>query len=263
MDEHRFAFVGGLHRSGTTLVADLLSDHPQASGLEGTGVPADEGQHLQDVLPPAKAYGGAGKFAFDADARAAEDHPEAGRDAGKRMFDAWAPHWDLEAPVLVEKSPPNLLRFRFLQASFPDAHCVAVVRHPAAVVLATHKWSTVNTLERQVRHWVAAHEAFLQDQAHLDRGHVLRYEDLVAEPEAELADLHRFLDLEPLPPRREIDPSVNERYLDRWRDERDRLLRGRYIRWIERRHEEDVRRFGYSLEDLDRVEPWPGPSDGS
>ena len=62
--EHRFVFLAGLHRSGTTLLARLLAAHPDISGLSGTGVPADEGQHLQSVYPAAKVYGGPGRFGF-------------------------------------------------------------------------------------------------------------------------------------------------------------------------------------------------------
>ena len=62
--EHRFVFLAGLHRSGTTLLARLLAAHPEVSGFSGTGVPADEGQHLQTVYPAAKVYGGPGRFGF-------------------------------------------------------------------------------------------------------------------------------------------------------------------------------------------------------
>ena len=44
-------FVGGLHRSGTSLVHRCLALHPAVSGFSGTGVPEDEGQHLQTVYP--------------------------------------------------------------------------------------------------------------------------------------------------------------------------------------------------------------------
>ena len=60
--EHRFVFLAGLHRSGTTLLARLLAAHPEISGFSGTGEPADEGQHLQSVYPAARVYGGPGRF---------------------------------------------------------------------------------------------------------------------------------------------------------------------------------------------------------
>ena len=40
------------------------------------------------------------------------------------MLATWSPYFDLDKRILVEKSPPNLLRFRFLQAAFPDAATV-------------------------------------------------------------------------------------------------------------------------------------------
>ena len=71
---HRLLFVGGLHRSGTTLLADLIAAHPSTSGFANTGVPADEGQHLQDVYPAARAYGGPGRFGLAPDAHMTETH---------------------------------------------------------------------------------------------------------------------------------------------------------------------------------------------
>src|SRR4051812_31203825 len=54
----RLVFVGGLHRSGTSLVHRCLADHPRASGFRNTGVWEDEGQHLQTVYRPAGSHGG-------------------------------------------------------------------------------------------------------------------------------------------------------------------------------------------------------------
>jgi len=45
----RIVFVAGLHRSGTSLVHRCLAAHPDVSGFADTGVPEDEGQHLQTV----------------------------------------------------------------------------------------------------------------------------------------------------------------------------------------------------------------------
>ena len=51
----QLVFVGGLHRSGTSLVHRCLAEHPSASGFRNTGVWEDEGQHLQTVYLPAAA----------------------------------------------------------------------------------------------------------------------------------------------------------------------------------------------------------------
>jgi hypothetical protein len=61
----RLLFIGGLHRSGTSLIHRCISRHPQVAGFHDTGVLEDEGQYLQSVYPLGQAYGGPGRFALD------------------------------------------------------------------------------------------------------------------------------------------------------------------------------------------------------
>lgn len=261
MPDPDMVFVGGLHRSGTTLLARILEDHPDVTGLQDTGVPMDEGQHLQEVYPAARELGGAGHFGLRDGGHLTEDDAEEGM--RQRLEAAWEPYWGSDAPVRIEKSPPNLVRTRFLRALFPEARFVVLLRHPAAACLATHKWSTVNTLHHLLKHWFRCHDLFDGDRHHLERVHVVKYEDLVAAPDEEIADVHAFLDLDPAPVRREVRRDVNARYFGRWRARREGWLDGLYIGWLASRFEEQARRFGYSLEDLARCEPWPTEGPGA
>jgi hypothetical protein len=246
-DAHRLVFVAGLHRSGTTLLARLLGAHPAVSRFEGTGVPADEGQHLQSVYPPASTYGGPGRFGFAPESHLTETSPLATPENEARLLEEWSPHWDLACSVLVEKSPPNLLKTRFLQALFPEARFVVVLRHPIPVTLATARWRQTRRLHRLVEHWLACHELFETDRAELARVHVLRYEDLVGEPGATLDAVFRFLELEPVTPGEAIAGGSNEEYYERWRAlKRDPRMHA-YLTYTELRYERRVRRFGYSL----------------
>jgi hypothetical protein len=259
----RLVFVGGLHRSGTTPLARWLAQSPLISGLSGTGVPEDEGQHLQDVLPAAIQHGGPGRFAFARAMHETEISPRASRALAIQISRAWGPYWDLERPLLLEKSPPNLLRTRLLQALFPRAAFVIVVRHPVAVSLATEKW--IGAPQRWVaapsllRHWLRAHELFLADAARLERVLVVRYEQLAAEPARVLAHVGDFLGLPASPPRPpDARGGVDERYFQAWRSPWPplrRLLGASAALALERR----VARFGYSLRDP-RARPAPAPA---
>jgi hypothetical protein len=245
--EDRLVFVGGLHRSGTTPIAGWLADHPDVSGLRDTGVFADEGQHLQTIYPIASVLGGAGRFALSPDARQTEDSPLVTPEAPGTLLAAWTPYWDTSKAVLVEKSPPNLLRIRFLSALFPAARFIIVIRHPVAVAFATKKWTraTLNTL---LRHWVAAHEHVVDDARRVGGVALVRYEDVMARPDQELGKLFAFLALPPHSGRWPVRPELNEAYLRRW-----------YPRWqpwqrwladrLAARYDEAVMPFGYSLRD--------------
>jgi hypothetical protein len=245
---HRFVFVAGLHRSGTTLVARLLAAHPDVSGFSGTGAPADEGQHLQSVYPSDHEYGRPGRFGFAPEMHLTENAPLVSDESARSLFEEWSPHWDLSRPLLLEKSPPNLLKTRFLQALYPNASFVVVVRHPIPVSIPTAKWRGTRRYHRLIEHWLRCHALFEADRGHLQRVHVVRYEQLVADPADTLRGIFEFLDLEPIAPSEPVDATANEKYFRRWQDLKrtDPRMRA-YLDLVSLRYEHRVRRYGYSL----------------
>jgi hypothetical protein len=246
MQKHRFIFIGGLHRSGTSLLFQCLRDHPQISAFHDTGVPEDEGQHLQSVYWPASHWGGPGAFGFAREAHLTEASPLASEANRERLFAAWRPYWDLEKPVLLEKTPQNLLQTRFLQALFPESSFIVITRHPVAVTYATRNW-THSSLYALLAHWCHCHEVFEEDQPRLRRVLTLPYEDLAAAPEASLARVYDFLGLDPWPAGVRVRNDVNEKYFGKWRADRRRFGCQTYIEHLAGTFEPRVARFGYSL----------------
>lgn len=251
--DKRFAFLGGLHRSGTSLLFKILRDHPDISGFHDTGVTEDEGQLLQSVYPPARKYGGPGKFGFNAESFLDESSPLVNPGNAQALFDQWSRYWDINKPLLLEKSPPNLVRSRFLQALFPNSHFIMLLRHPVAVALATQKWSRT-PLPALIEHWALCHERFADDHRYLNRLLTLKYEELVASPDEWVKRIQVFLQVSPAQHNQQVEAEVNAKYFDRW----GKALKSRSDQKAQdflRRIEPRVNRFGYSLLSLDELAP--------
>lgn len=258
MRDHTFVFVAGLHRSGTSILFKTLRDHPEISGFEKTRVPEDEGQHLQSVFATAKKYGGAGRFGFDPASYLDETSPLATEENARKLFSEWSPHWDLTRTCLLEKSPPNLVRTRFFQALFPNSYFVVLTRHPAAMAFAEHKYKRDLSIRHLLEHWLVTHERFDADRPHLRRVRVVKYEDFVASPAEELAPIFSDLGVRQVPPSRKVLSTVNVKYLDQWRAFRRSLFTRGRARRLMREFGGRVRRFGYDLDEVEILSPYPG-----
>jgi hypothetical protein len=255
LGDKRFVFICGLHRSGTSVLFRALRGHPQVSGFEGTGSIEEEGQFLQSIYPPGHRYGGVGVFGLNPGSHLDERSPLASPANARRLYAEWARYWDTDRPVLLEKSPPNLVRTRFLQSLFPNASFVVPIRHPVAVSLSSKAGRPRLPLATLIEHWLVCHERFLADVGHLRRVYTFRYEDWSAAPQRILDELWDFLGLERAP-LAEAVRSRNEPSLRRWREMRARRGARLYRRWIVRAFEARVARWGYSLAEPERLSPW-------
>ena len=187
----------------------------------------------------------------------------------QKLFQEWSRFWDLERPYLMEKSPPNLIRTRFLQAMFPNSYFIVILRHPIAVSCATAKWSDTRP-HSLLQHWLVAHDIFASDIPDLRRVHVVRYEDLVADPDRVLGDAFGFLGLDDVAAGREVAKGVNvdnfyadrtvrtgsnDKYFDDSNARRRTIMRSAYMDLVERHFERRVRRYGYRLRQPQRIDP--------
>jgi hypothetical protein len=245
---YKFVFICGLHRSGTSPLFRILREHQEISGFSDTGAPEDEGQHLQTVFPAGNIYGGPGRFGFAPEAHLTEQSELATVENQRRLFEEWSRYWDLSKPWLLEKSPPNFIRTRFLQAVFPNSYFIAITRHPVAVSLATSKWAD-SSRELLLKHWLQCHRLFRQDSPYLRRLLEIRYEDLIQATEPTMLQVYRFLGLTPqfvLP----LDPAGNDRYFNVWRKLSDETETSAELRRLTQRYEREVQIYGYSLKSV-------------
>lgn len=247
MRQHEFIFVSGLHRSGTSLLHEILRAHPDISGFENS--PADyedEGQFLQSIYPIGAVFGGPGKFAFDPGSYMTEHHELATTANAETIFREWSTYWDLNRRYLIEKSPPNIVRTRFLQALFPKSRFITVLRHPVPVSYATIKWSK-SSIPQLIDHWLVAHERYLADMSKLGNVLTLRYEQFVLYPQAVLDEIYTFLDLDKIPLQQQVSREINAKYFRQWSKDRRRLFKP-VMRQITPEIEQRVVNLGYSLE---------------
>jgi len=247
MDRNKFIFLAGLHRSGTSLLHEMIRTHPDISGFVGTVAPEDEGQHLQSVYEPASSFGGPGNFVFNPGSHMDESHPLATEENAKIIFKQWSQHLDLSNRYLVEKSPPNIVRTRFLQKLFPGSKFILILRHPLAVSYATRKWSQTS-VHSLLEHYLLAHEIAARDFQALGFAYVLRYEDLVAEPQEVMNDIFAYLGLGHIKIGHDVKRGVNGRYFEMWESDlqsSSREKRNEFVQEFEAR----TNRFGYSIAD--------------
>lgn len=250
MIDKKLVFISGLHRSGTSILHKVISHSDDVSGFYNTGVTKNEGQHLQTVYEPAQNFGGPGKFAFTPLARLDENSSLVNPENRHKLIKEWGQYWNNEKRILIEKSPPNLIRQRFLQALFPEAYFITIIRHPIPVSLATKKWS--NTSENSlIRHWIEAHRIFQADKTAIKNELFFSYESMVRFPYETIKVIEKFLDIR-INYKAEFTDK-NTSYFKIWQQRGWKEFFNRMNRYnITKKYEKKVNEFGYSLVDFEQ-----------
>lgn len=239
--DHKYLFIVGLHRSGTTLLSRMLANSPKVAGFHRTGVPMDEGQFLQSVYPIDSKYGGPGKFAFRQKSHLTEQSEKLNSRNKRILQYQWGLYWDQERPILLEKTPSHINKTRFLQEVFTNSYFILLKRHPIPVTLATKKWSG-GSYSRLIKHWLVAHEVYEQDAKFLERSLVINFENLILNPFHILKSIETFIgeSLQIKPLNNLIDS--NAIYFEKWQS-----LHKKELHKLVLSFEEDVNLHGYTM----------------
>lgn len=179
-------FVLGVNNSGTTALSQILAWQPEIRSLPR------EGQYLTRALPAPLRLGVPRLWTkrLEAFRWTEDDDPEPARRA---RYD-WAYYAEPGPGILLEKSPPNSVRSRWLQANFRPCRFVVLVRSPYAVCEGVRR-RVGCTIEEAAEHWARGNGVLLEDVGSLDSCLWLTYEDLAERPDEQLERLERFLEL--------------------------------------------------------------------
>lgn len=245
-------FISGLHRSGTSFLAKLLNKNEDVSSFQNTGFPEDEGQFLQSLMPISDKFIAPGKFAFNKEAHFTTKSKLLQNK--QVLINDWLGKWDLAKPILLEKSPTNLIRTRFLQEVFPNSKFITIIRHPIANSYAVKKWTNDFFLEKLIKHWITAHVIYYEDRKYLKNELFISYEDFIHSIDKTLSKISNFLDIEVKNDNQ--FKNKNEFYFDLWRLKGYSGLKyfGKFLekKYLIEKYETKINKFDYSLIDLDK-----------
>jgi hypothetical protein len=189
-----WVFLVGCYNSGTTLLAELLGQHPSISAL------STEGHFITDQF--VKDYDiGLPRMWVEREDLFRLDENDEGPDA-LRVTKEWAMRLDLKKPVLVEKSPPNSAKMRWLQKHFENAHFVGIMRNGYAVAEGITRKADPKHLvdswpiEMSAYQWKRSNEVMQEDAEHLKRFMWISYEDLAEDTATTLNKITDFIGID-------------------------------------------------------------------
>jgi len=198
----RWIFIISCYNSGTTLLKDILAEHPKIGALPGEGV------RFTDVLPRPEEFGWNRMWC-----RCLEDiRLEPGThmaDRVRRIKRQWSIVYP-EGPNLLEKSIANAARIPFLQIHFQPAFFVYLVRNGYAVAegirrrAAPWRWknpaySSSYPIELCAEQWRETDRWVMADRDRVENFLQVYYEELTRDPAGAMKRITDFLGLEPIP----------------------------------------------------------------
>lgn len=204
------------------------------------------------------------------------------------LFRSWAKFWDLRKPFLLEKSPPNILRMRFLQATFTSSRSffLMALRHPLgtfrnvfANLSQNNKSRKLNTCGQHfVDHWLKLYETAEKDIKNIRNIKIFQLEYFIEHSTGQaqeiVEEMERYLGLQHdvhVRANRNITLS-NGRKLQEFHGNRNQIVieLGTSMNWISdwqralsmrsascqeviKKYENRVNRFGYSLKNATSI----------
>ncbi len=196
-------FIVGLHRSGSTLVEQILSSHSQVEGLSELPDLIAIAGRLAAGAEPSPSRGDPERLGLHYPAMLDGLEPEVFAQLGAEYLDRTRIHRKLDRPFFIDKLPNNFMQLGLIRLILPNAKIIDARRHPMACCFSGFKQNfargaqysySLSDLGRYYRDYVALMAHF--DAVAPGRVHRVQYEDMIRDPETEV---RRLLDYCGLP----------------------------------------------------------------
>lgn len=190
-EPEKWVFILGCYNSGTTLLHKLLAAHPDIGSMP------NEGQFYTSQLPGGAKFNLPRLWALKPELFYINEFSNPPIKV-QRLKKEWAWFYnDTRRKVLIEKTILNTARSRWLQKQFRNSYFIVLFRNGYAVSEGIHR-KEQHTMEVAATQWAVSNRILLDDLEHLHHQLILKYEDLVANPSAELKRITDILNLSPL-----------------------------------------------------------------
>lgn len=196
-EPEKWLFIGGCYNSGTTILREVLSAHPDVASLPREGV------ELTSAFPDLEKNGWQRMWHRNAECSDLKDTDpmQLAREASRD----WSFWWPRNKTVFLEKSIVHGAWMPILDQGFENCYFIGVIRNgfcaaegicrrarpsgPAAELLGSSRYP----ISEAAAQWVFSNQRLLRDKGHVGRYLEIRYEDLVWDPEAVLRSMFRFI----------------------------------------------------------------------
>lgn len=170
-DKKAYLFILCPPASGSTLLHKILQTSPYTSAFHGEGQAlAKEILFTKDRWNPKKA------IPWDI------------------VKEIWLKKWDLNKPILLEKSPPHLIRAHQLEGCFPQSYFVIMLRNPYAFCEGVkRRWGKTFTYRNIAKFWIICAWYQIANIKTLKHNIWFTYEDLTSNPDRVCKQLIDFM----------------------------------------------------------------------
>ena len=173
---HKFLFVLSPAYSGSTLIAKLIGTSKNASIFPTDSAEGQQLSELRDIMYVKDRWDETKKLPWG------------------HIKNIFLKNWDLNKPILVEKSPPNLIRAKEIEREFNNSFFIVSIRNPYAWCYSEYRRAKDRwTISEIVQKWIFRAKAQIQNIENLKNVLFFTYEDLTTFPKETVLKISKFI----------------------------------------------------------------------